>query len=123
MIIHSRFLLQTLTTFKLSYNEIGQQGGERFANALEENKVTGHALLYSLSNCSVTILTDTHHTWPPVFSNQWRCTISYRENTWNQCAVESIWMYAWKMKSNYRNVFSIDEIIGTLIFNKFDLCS
>jgi hypothetical protein len=56
------YFLQTLTTLGLLYNEIGQQGAEHFANVLKENKVKWQTLISFSSNCSITILTDTHHT-------------------------------------------------------------
>jgi hypothetical protein len=46
---------QTLTTLKLYHNEIGAQGAEHLANALQQNKVTLLTPLDFLCNCSFII--------------------------------------------------------------------
>ena len=47
---------QTLTYVDLYANEIGDQGAEHLANALQQNKVTRFILLFFLFNHSFTIL-------------------------------------------------------------------
>jgi hypothetical protein len=55
------YFAQTLTTLDLSYNEIGAQGAEHLANALQQNKVTRFAQALLLFNSSCTIF---HRHWP-----------------------------------------------------------
>jgi hypothetical protein len=58
----TRLFVQTLTTLDLENNQIGPQGAEHLANALQQNKVTTALLL--LLNTSPSSYTDTHHTKP-----------------------------------------------------------
>jgi hypothetical protein len=46
---------QILTILDLSVNEIGAQGAEHLANALQQNKVTGLAQIFFLFNSLCTI--------------------------------------------------------------------
>jgi hypothetical protein len=58
-------LTQTLTTLDLENNQIGPQGAEHLASALQQNKVNT-ALLLLLLNTSPSSYTDTHHTKPRI---------------------------------------------------------
>jgi hypothetical protein len=46
---------QTLTTLNLGQNQMGDQGAEHLANALQQNKVTRLAPVFFLFNASCTI--------------------------------------------------------------------
>jgi hypothetical protein len=48
------YFSQTLTTLHLSWNEIGAQGAEHLANALQQNKVTGLAQIFLFNSlCTI----------------------------------------------------------------------
>jgi hypothetical protein len=55
-------LSQTLTTLNLQSNEIGAQGAEHLANALQENKVTSLRRPTSYATIHSSFITDTHNT-------------------------------------------------------------
>jgi hypothetical protein len=68
--IHS-WSSQTLTTLYLEHNEIGAQGAEHLANALQQNNVTFLTSFDFFYNYSLMIFTDTHNTVPRTQPNRW----------------------------------------------------
>jgi hypothetical protein len=61
LLFFSYIFIQTLTTLKLSMNQIGAEGAQHLGEALKQNKV--NILLSStLSSLSFIFHTDTHHT-------------------------------------------------------------
>ena len=64
----THYFVQTLTTLDLYNNQIGRQGVQYLANALQQNKVT----YFQTSNCIISLLlhTDTPYTEPCSQSNQ-----------------------------------------------------